>query len=166
MQQLQNQLRYKARQVGQFSHPSPRKEPELKFSGPPHKLYEPEQGHRSDEGQGYPIEERVMDMPHVSPRKPYPQQDSNTAVRFNDENKESNYWQQERYFGPEARPRDDDSVDYRGDRGRSRFRDQREKYQWYNERKISPPLEMRRSRSLSPTGRVGDLFKDLDQVQE
>lgn len=155
---------YKARQVGQFSHPSPRKEPELKFSGPPHKLYEPEQGQRSNEGHGYPIEERVMDMPGVSPRKPYPQEDRNTAVRFNGENGE-NYWQEERYFGPEPRPRDDDSVDYRGDRGRSRYRDQREKYQWYNERKISPPLEMRRSRSLSPPRGVNGVLSDLDQVQ-
>lgn len=157
---------YKARQVAQMAHPSPRKEPALKFSGPPHKLYEPEQVQRSTEGQGFQIEERVMDMPYVSPRKPYQHDDLKLDVKWADEQEGHDLRDQGRSHRDDQRPRDDDSVDYRGnERGRPRERDHSEKYQWYNERKLSPPLEMRRSRSLSPARGVNGLIKDLDKVQ-
>ena len=162
MQQLQNQLVYQARQGGQFSQPSPRREPELKFSGPPHKLYEPEQGQSSHDILNCPANITEQELSQGSPRKGRHQ---DASVRFYDEEQEKANWQQERYFGQD-RPRDDDSVDYRGDVDDPGFRDHREKYQWYNERKISPPLEMRRSRSLSPPRGFGGLLSDLDQVQE
>ena len=43
------------------------------------------------------------------------------------------------------------------------IKDAKEKYQWYNERHLSPPLEVRRSRSLSPPAMtLEELHKELE----
>ena len=43
------------------------------------------------------------------------------------------------------------------------IKDNREKYQWYNERRLSPPLEVKRSRSLSPPAlTLDELHREIE----
>ena len=43
------------------------------------------------------------------------------------------------------------------------IKDGKEKYQWYNERRLSPPLEVKRSRSLSPPAlTLEELHRELE----
>lgn len=249
---------------GQIPKHSPRKHPEPNYGQPPtvpkESLPEPAKVERSNEGQGYVFEERVLNMPKLSPRRNAQEQmqpdvdfkpevehsprrlpifmddDADTHGRDAEKHKDQgeheyekgdrrgrvhdrqrspreydrdrkdgrdvdyerrrpnldqdhrgrvdDYERDQTNLDRDGRGRDDDHErrqphldrDRRGrdddyergrdkrrrpnldkdDRGRDDRRDrdhhslEREKYQWYSQRKLSPPLDMRRSRSLSP----------------
>ena len=46
------------------------------------------------------------------------------------------------------------------------IKEAKEKYQWYNERHLSPPVAVRRSRSLSPPRSLEDLHKEIEQKRK
>ncbi|XP_052256137.1 centrosome and spindle pole associated protein 1-like isoform X4 [Dreissena polymorpha] len=169
--QQREKLLYKARQMGHIPDLTAQGQ-KLKLSGPPHKLYDerphPSAPQRSIQGQGYQIKERVMDMPHVSPRRDLdPQQQQPVFLENGDVHDEGHrHGNDERLF--ERRGRPSERHDPSHQRGRSL--DEKEKYQWYNENKLSPPLDVRRSRSFSPPierhrSSQNAVLKDLEKRQ-
>ena len=193
-----DQLAHKAVLEGEFAkvtprstHESPRKQTDIKMNVPPivHRL-------KLSEGQDHVFEERVMDMPKVSPRHvPQPQSlltdetkqmkqpkiehmdtkegqfyDRKFIPDFQKDRREAEYLKKEAGFG-DHRVQDRGRILQRGqghgglnerDHGHRRsrsyeqdrklkyFGDGLEKFQWARPRPILSPVEVRRSRSLSP----------------
>ena len=164
MQQREQLLLLRARESGQIPYPSPRQNhPAHQSNVPPLQL---EEAHDDNHNSPRKHEEDVRpppDQPTHNQRRHYHDESprKRAAPEHSDQHEHSKY------------PGKDDGKIDRIDRipvrskDDSFVRDGKEKYQWYNERHLSPPLEVRRSRSLSPPPlNLEELHRELEQKRE
>ena len=188
LQQKDEQLVYKARQLGQLPASSPPRQPKLKFSGPPHKLYDEDtsppppprrQPPHDPRGQG-----QVVNEPKVSPGRSEvnqrPQQRQKPIYLENGDDRRADdrradedrlFYKRDTARDVERGRRDDEYTRGRDQREVNRGRDERDQYQGYNDQRRSPPPEVRKSRSLSPPPGKGqgqkshqEILNDLEKV--
>lgn len=111
-------------------------------------------GQRSDKGQRYEIEERVMDMPKVSPRRndPLPPEPKVAFMPEKDHNpRRLPLYMEDKGEGHERRRGQGQPEHYRDeihDRRYDRLQDGRGRRE--DRQSYRPPAEVRKSRSLSP----------------
>ena len=153
----------KARESGQIPYPSPRQ------NLPPHQRKVPPLALKENGMDASPRKSEEDDLRPFAVDKP-----THAQKRHYFDESPKNQQVVEPAYGDKENVRA--HSDRKEDRNLNRFsgrskddsypRDAKEKYQWYNERHLSPPVGVRRSRSLSPPLDLEKLHEEIEQKRE